>query len=197
MCFGGTDDATKAAQEAEAARQQQISGNVTAINKAFGNRTPQYEELGAALRERYLDDLGRQQGEAARQTKFSLARSGLTGGSAAIDAGRTLNREAAEGTLLAERRARAGVAELQGADEASRLQMISLAQSGSDIGNAATQTANMLRANLGSAKSGGLAEGLGDVFGATAATYKARQDAEARRRGLSEATTYANPFTRG
>jgi DTW domain-containing protein YfiP len=85
---------------------------------------------------------------------------------------------------------------LQSADEQSRLQMISLAQSGADIGNAATQTANALRANLSAAQNTGLANGLGDVFGATAQAYKAQQDAQARRRGLQDATLYANPFSR-
>jgi hypothetical protein len=195
MCGGG-DDAAKAAQKAEAERQAQISTNVKAINSAFAGRQPQYADLGAALRARYGAELERQRGVATRQSKFALARGGLIGGSAQIDAGRLLAREGTEGTLAAERAARGGVADLQAQDEAARLQMISLAQSGADIGNAASQTAAQLRANLASAQSKNLASGLGDVFGSTAAAYRAQQDAAQRRRGLQDASVYTKPFSR-
>lgn len=197
MCIGGGGtDPTKAAAEAEAKRSATISTNVGAINRAFGGRESQYTDFESALRNLYQGELGRQQGLATRQSKFSLARAGLTGGSAAIDAGRTLTREAGQGTLAAERQTRKGVSDLRGADEASRLQLISLAQSGNDIGNAASQTANTLRANIGQASASNIASGLGDVFGQTAAAYRAQQDAAQRRRGLADATAYAKPFTR-
>jgi len=197
MCLGGGDKATKAAERQEAERQARISGNVAGINKAFKGREPQYADFSAALREQYGNVLGRQRADATRQSRFALARGGLTGGSAAIDAGRTLNREAQEGTLAAERQVQGKTADLRGQDEASRLQMISLAQSGSDIGNAASQTANALRSNLGSAMNTNVTEGLGDVFGDTASVYRSQQEAAARRKGLKEATVYANPYTRG
>ncbi len=183
------------AAAAETARQGRITGNVRDINSAFANRQPQYDQLGAALRERLNTDLARQRGTATRQTKFSLARGGLTGGSAAIDAGRNLAREGQEGVLQAERQARGGVADLMAKDENARTQLISLAQSGNDIGDASAQTAAALRANLSGADN--LINGLGEVFGSTAKTYRAQQDAAARRRGLSEASTYAKAFSRG
>lgn len=197
MCFGGGDKATKRAEQAEAARQAQISGNVGSINAAFRGREPQYADVGNALRSRLNTELAQKRGEASRQTKFALAKSGLTGGSAAIDAGRRLTREGQEGTLGVERMARAGEADLRAKDEASRLQLISLAQSGSDIGNAGQQAASMLRSNIDSAKNANLVNGLGDVFGSSANAYKRAQDAAARRRGLSEASTYAKAFSRG
>lgn len=197
MCMGGGTDPTVAAAQAEAKRNATISGNVGAINRAFGGREAQYKDFEDALRSLYQGELGRQQSTATRQSKFSLARSGLTGGSAAIDSGRQLAREASEGTLSAERNTRKGVSDLRGADEESRLRLISLAQSGSDIGNAASQTANALRANIGQASATNIASGLGDVFGNTAAAYRAQQDAAERRRGLQTATSYAKPFSRG
>lgn len=184
------------AAAAEAARQGRITSNVTSINSAFSGRQPQYDALGGALRERFNTDLAKQRENATRQTKFSLARGGLTGGSAAIDAGRNLTREAQEGVIQAERKARGGVADLQARDEATRSQLIGLAQSGNDIGNAASQTAQALRANLGSANDS-LVNGLGEVFGNTAQAYRTQQDAAARRRGLSEASTYTKAFSRG
>ena len=194
---GDAKKAAATAKAAEDARQGRISGNVADINSAFAGRQGQYDALGAALRERLNGQLALQRGEATRQSKFALARGGLTGGSAAVDAGRTLARENQEGVLGAERQARAGVADLQGRDEQSRTSLISLAQSGNDIGNAAAQTAAGLRANLASAESADPTKGLGEVFGQTAQTYRAQQDAAARRRGLSDASTYAKAFSRG
>jgi hypothetical protein len=197
MCLGGGDKAAKKAEQAEQARQSQISSNVAGINRAFAGREPQYAQLGAALRERLNQDLALKRGEATRQTKFALARGGLTGGSAQRDAGKILNREAAEGAINAERMAQKGVADLRAQDEGTRMQMISLAQSGGDIGNAASQAASSLQANLQGARNANMNQGLGDVFGNTAMAYRNQQDAAARRRGLNEATVYANSFSRG
>lgn len=196
MCFGGGGNPSKDAAVAEAARQRTISGNVANINSAYAGRAPQYAQLGEALRARYGTELKRQQDQATRQSKFALARGGLTGGSAAIDQGINLAREASAGTIAAEQKARGGVASLQSQDEAARLNLISLAQSGSDIGNAAQQAASTLRANLETAQNTNTASGLGDVFGNTAATYKAQQDAAARRKGLAAANPYSAAFTR-
>lgn len=196
MCFGGGDKATKQAEKAEAARQSTISGNVGAINTAFRGREPQYAEVGNATRSRLNTELARKRSEASRQTKFALAKSGLSGGSAAIDAGRRLTREGQEGAIGVERMARATEADLRSQDEASRLQLISLAQSGSEIGNAGQQAANMLRSNIDSAANKNLVDGLGNVFGGSADAYKRSQDAAARRKGLSEASTYAKAFSR-
>jgi len=184
------------AAQAEAERLARISGNVADINSAFSGREAQYDQLGDALRERLNTQLGQQRADATRQTKFSLARGGLTGGSAAIDAGKVLARENQEGVLGAERQARAGVANLRAEDENARSRLISLAQSGNDIGNAAAQSASLLKANLGTAENASNVNDLGEVFGRTAAGYRAQQDAAARRRGLNDATTYARAFSR-
>lgn len=196
MCMPDGDKATKEAAKAEAARQAQISGNVGAINRAFAGREPQYAAVSQAIRDRLNTQFNQQRGVATRQNKFGLARSGLTGGSAAVDAGRRLTREGQEGALQVERQAQSAGADLRSKDEAARSQMIGLAQSGSDIGNAGNQTAQMLRANLSGAQNANLVNGLGDVFGGTAAAYRAATDAAARRKGLSEASTYARAFQR-
>jgi hypothetical protein len=178
-------------------RQANISGNVRDINSAYDGREPQYADLGAALRERLGTELERQRKDATRQSKFALARGGQIGGSLQRDVGKTLAREGNEGVLNAERVAQKGVSDLRSADEQARSQLIGLAQSGSDIGNAASQASSMLRANLQGSGALNPATALGDVFGATGATYRTMQDAAARRRGLTEAQTYANPFSRG
>ncbi len=188
--------AERRATQAEEARSARISGNVKDINQAFAGREPQYAQLGDALRTQLNTKLAQQRGQATRQSKFALARSGLTGGSAAVDVGRNLNREATEGTLNAERIAQKGVADLRSQDEQARTQLISLAQSGNDIGNAGMNAANMLRANLSTAGAGDITNNLGEVFASTAGTYRNMQDAAARRRGLQEAQTYGRAFSR-
>lgn len=190
MC-GGTGNAEKQAAAQEAQRQATISGNVNAINSAFGNRGAEYDQYRKALTDQYQTELNRQQAIATRNNKFALARSGLTGGSAAADAGTLLGQEEAQGTVNAQQQVESGVAKLQANDEATRQQMISLAQSGGDIGNAAIQTANGLRANLGNAQSVNAAQGLGDVFSGTAQGVSNEQTAAALRSGILKSQLYA------
>lgn len=178
MCGGGNNSALQAQQQAEADRQARISTNVAAINSAFDKREPQYADFVNALRTKYQTDLQHQQSQQGRQLKFSLAKSGNTGGSVATDAQTEFNREAAQAAVGAESQAQGAGAKLKAQDESSRANMISLAQAGGDIGNAATQTANMLQANISSARAEGQAQGLGDVFGNTAAAYKKMNDAK-------------------
>jgi hypothetical protein len=196
MCMPDGDKATKRAEQAEAQRQSQISGNVQSINRAFAGREPQYAQFTQALRNRLNTQFGQQRQAATRQNKFALAKSGLTGGSAAIDAGRRLTREGQEGALQVERTAQGAGADLRAKDENARNQMIALAQSGTNIGNAGQQTAQMLQANIGSAQNQDLTNRLGDVFGGTAQAYRTAVDAKERRRGLDTANLYARAFTR-
>lgn len=202
--FGGQRrrDAARAEQEArdaETARQAGIDKNVKDINSAYAGREPQYAQFGDALRQRLNSQLDLQRKNATRQTKFSLARSGTTGGSAAIDAGRTLNREATEGALAAERQAQSGVAGLRSADEDARLKLIGMAQSGANIGNGTEQAAQLLSANLQNAQSNNTAGALGDVFNATTGAYRQNQDNAAFLRGLRASNPYgqSNPANSG
>lgn len=197
MCMPDGDKATKRAEQAEAARQSQISSNVKGINSAFAGREPQYAQFSQAVRDRLNTQFNQQRQLATRQNKFALAKQGLTGGSAAIDAGKRLTREGQEGAIQVERQAQGAGADLRAKDEQARNQMIALAQSGSDIGNAGQQTAQMLRANIAGAQNNDMVNRLGDVFGGTATAYRTAQDAKERRRGLNDATTYARAFSRG
>jgi hypothetical protein len=196
--FGGQRraDAKRAAGEAkatEAARQSRISGNVRDINAAYNGREPQYIQVGDAIRSRLNEGVQLQQQNAERKSKFALARGGLIGGSQQRDQSAVLNREARDATLGVEREAQKGVAGLRAADEDARARMIGLAQSGNDIGNATANTAAALKANIGNAQNSSNIANLGDLFGNTAATYRAQEDAAARRRGFTEAQIYATP----
>lgn len=189
MCGGG-GNAAAAAQQQEQQRQATISQNVNDIDKSFANRAPQYQQYLGATRNLYQTELGRQQGIASRNLKFSLARGGLTGGSVAADQGNELGREMAQGSINAEQKAQGGLAGLQSQDNSERLQLISLAQSGADIGNAATQSADALRANLGTAMSGSTAAGLGDVFGGISKNVDTFQNAAMARKGVNNSNQY-------
>jgi hypothetical protein len=194
MCGGGGGNAAAdAANQAEADRQSRIKTNVASIDAAYGNREPQYADYVAALRKQYGTELARQQSQASRGLKFATARSGLTGGSAGIDANTELKREAAQGSITAESQARGQEAKLRSSDQQSRLGLVSLAQSGGDIGNAAIATSDAMRANLENAKSAGNAQALGDIFGNSAAAAKKSQDAFNLRKGYNT-SLYGKPF---
>lgn len=189
MCGGG-GNAAAAAQATEDARQANISQNVNQIDSSFANRAPQYQQYLGATRNLYNTELGRQQGIASRNLKFGLARSGLTGSSVAADQGDELGREMAQGSIAAEQKAQSGLAGLQNQDNSERLQLISLAQSGADVGNVATQSADAQRANLGAAMAGSTASGLGDVFGGITTDVNNYNNASAARKGVNNSNQY-------
>src|ERR1700743_1145776 len=109
MCFGGGGDPAAAANAQEASRQAQIAANVANINSAFSNRSGEYANYQNALQGQYQTELNRQQAIAARNNKFALARSGLTGGSAAVDAGTLLSQDMQRGTLAAQQQVQGAV----------------------------------------------------------------------------------------
>jgi hypothetical protein len=195
MCGGG-DKATEAAQRAETERKQQVAAATQAIDRAFAGRTGQLDDFIAALRGEFTTEAQRQKLDADRQLKFSLARGGLTGGSAAADAGIRSGEEFQKGLLKGERLSQASLADLVSADEASRQNLIALAQSGATVGTAAKQSANALRANLSKASAEGLTQSLGDIFGETRSLFTRQQEAAERRRGLRESELFAAPFSR-
>lgn len=196
--MGSPDNsAQKEAQRAEADRQARIANTTTQINSAYDapGRQAQYGDFLKAVRQNYTDDATRQKTVADRGLKFSMARSGLTGGSAAVDARRTSGEEFQRGILQAEDRAQGALGDLKMGDEQSRLQLIQMAQSGLDATTAATRANAAISAGAQSALSDSKAKGLGDVFGATIKTVGAQQEAAAQRRGQTSAvgSLYGNP----
>ena len=193
--MGSSDNSAAQAQQAVQDKQTAaITGNVNAINSAFNNRTPQYAAYGNALTQQYQTELARQNAIAGRNMKFSLADNGLTGGSASADQGQLLGQDMARGTLAAQQQVTGDVAGLQAKDAATRQQMISLAQAGGDIGNAAQETAQALQANIGQAQGINAASSLGTVFGDTSAASNNMNTAAALRRGIQTGTNYATAF---
>lgn len=190
--------AQREAERAEADRQARIRQTTARIDATFDSpeRQRQYDDFVGAMRDYYTQDAQRQKVIADRNQKFALARSGLTGGSAAVDAGRTLSDEYNRGILSAERQAQGSLADLMSQDQQSRLNLIQLAQSGADVSTAGTNAANAMRVNIAGAQNSARSQGLGDIFGATAETYKRQQEAAERRRGQQAplGTVYAPAF---
>jgi len=195
MC-GASQGASKRAEQAEVDRQSQIRSSTSAIDRAFSGRQSQLDDFVAALREDFAGEAGRQKEIADRQSKFSLARGGLTGGSAAADAGTRRGREFQAGLLRGERLSQSSLADLTSADATSRQNLLALAQGGASTTTAATSAAEALRSNISSARSSTSIDALGDIFGETRELFETQQDAEARRRGLKESEVFADPFSR-
>lgn len=195
MCFGSTDKASKQAQQQQANNQTSIDTNVKAIDSAFAGRQQQYDKYLGAVNDSYRTQLDFQQQKATRGLKFALARGGQTGSSLAADQGSELQREMGQGQITAQQQAQAKLSGLMSSDQAEKQQMISLAQSGVNIGNAGQQTATALQANLGNAQSALLPNTLGNIFGDISNNVNSMNQAAQTRMGLRAAQSYANPFS--
>ncbi len=196
MCGGGNDSASKAAEARETERLAEIKRATGSIDRVFDNRGAQRTDFVTALRSFLSGDVRKQQKIASRGLKFGLARSGLTGGSTAVDTGRTLGEEFTQGLLKAERGAQSGLSDLKASDEAARLQLLGLAQTGLSSQTASQRASEAIRSNLASAKAGITTSGLGDVFGKTGDLFRRQAEAAERREGLKTAEVFANPFSR-
>ena len=176
-------------ENAERARQMTIKLGTEQVNNIFDDpaRAKQQQDFLAAMREFYTSDANRQKGIADRNRRFSIARSGLTGGSADVDSNRMLGEEYTRALLTAENKAQGAYSDLVSQDEAARLDLLSAVRAGMDTTTAASRAAAAMRATAGNAQSQAMANGLGDVFGETAAAYNAQRSAAERRRGIIDA----------
>lgn len=181
--MGTGNQASNAAAAADAARQQSINQSIDQINTAYGSpqRAAQIDQFGNALQDYYTGQVNEQEATNARNLKFAEARSGLTGGSANVDANTQLAKDYTKGLLQASQQAQAGKASLQQADISSKNNLISLAESGAYLGAIPSQIASVQQANLGAAKNYGNANALGNLFAGTAGIYQAEQNAAANR----------------
>ena len=197
MCGGGSDKASREAQRQEEARKRQVAQATAAIDRAFAGRSGQLDDFANALREDFRAEAGKQKKVADRRLKFAMARGGLTGGSAAADAGRVLAEDFQKGLLRGERGVQQSLSDLAAADEATRQNLVSLAQGGASVASSARAAANAMRSNIAGARSTGLASDIGDIFSDTRGLFVRAEEAAARRRGLQESEVFADPFSRG
>lgn len=175
--------------KAERARQITIQRGTEKVNSIFDDpaRQAQHDDFLRAIREFYTTDANKQKAVADRTMKFSMARSGLSGGSANVDANRQLGEEYTKGLLDAENKAQGAYNDLNSQDEQARLNLLSMVRSGMDTTTAAQRAGAAIQSNAAAAQTDTLANGLGDIFGTTAQNYKRQQEAADRRRGVTDA----------
>lgn len=137
----GKSKVVKAARQSEDARSARLTQNQNRINAVFDapGREAQRQDFLSALRAQYADQLGRDYTDNARALKFSLAKRGLTGGSADVDAQSRLQQALARGRLQAEQGAQGAYSQLLGQDEAQRFNLLEAARNGVQTGQAARQ----------------------------------------------------------
>lgn len=180
---GQGESAADVAARLEMERQAAIKETQGRVNQVFDNprRARDISDFVSAVRTKSMEDLARQNADATRELKFSLARGGLTGGSVNVDQNRRLSDDYNRGALNVESRAQGAGAQLEAADQDARARLIQLATSGLDATTAASQAAAGLRSNLETARSASYGEDLADQFSSIGSFVKQRRD-EANRR---------------
>ena len=199
------DDADKKArrlqgvqQQAEYDRQNRIDTNIGLINQAFDKpgRQNEISNFMQALRGTYGQDVREQHSDTGRKLKFALARSGLTGGSQAIDSKRRLGQEFEDALLDVEGRVETEGQKLRQQDEASRVSLIGQARAGADATTSLRRSSSALTSNLNDATSRATTANLGDLFQQTAGTYKRQEERQARRSGFGYTANRADLYGR-
>lgn len=194
-----SNTAGDAANQLEVERRARVAESTAKIDSIYDapDRQKQYGDYVDALRSYYTDDANRQKAIADRNLKFSMARAGLTGGSASADAGKTLSDEYSRGILQAENSAQASLADMMSQDQQSRLNLISLANSGTDVTSAAANAAAAMKSATANAKTTAQAQSLGDIFSNTGALIKKQDDAAKTRKGIFDAygSYYGNSYS--
>ncbi len=183
------ESAADVAARLEMERQERIREAQGRINQVFDNprRARDIADFVSATRSKLTEDLNRQNTDAARELKFSLARGGLSGGSVNVDQNRRLTDEYNRGLINVEGRAQGAGAQLEAADQDARARLIQLATSGLDATTAASQAAAGLRSNFENARSQAFGEQLGDQFATIGGFVKNRREEAARRQANRDA----------
>lgn len=167
--MGTGNSAANAANAFNVQQQKQIQDSVNQINAAYTNpnRTDQYASYNKNLSDYYTGNVNNQEAINARNLKFAMARSGLSGGSAAVDSNTQLQKDYSQGLIQASQQATAGTSALQQADINAKNQLISMAQAGGSIGQIPGQIASAQQATLGAAGAYGGANTLNNLFAGT------------------------------
>lgn len=172
---GGGGDGGAGQREAE--RQARIKAATDEINKIF-NASPRetlYSDQKSAVYDLNKAEVDRQAKEAERKTRFGLARVGLMGGSEDVDAAAENDRRTNEGLLRAGGIADQAAADFRVADERTRSNLISMAQSGIDTGTAAQMALGGLKANSDSMAQARAGATVGGLFNDLSQAYLINQ----------------------
>lgn len=180
MC-GSTNNATRQAERNERERQAQQSASINAINAAFAGRQKDYDDFERAYRTFYTGKLDNQQEKANRELVFAMARGGLTGGSADVDANRLAAKAYQDGILQITGKAASAAGDLRRQDQAEKNNLISLAQAGMDATTAGNNALLSLQGTIDQAKSSIGMDTLGDMFAGLAPIYQQSQTNKGRK----------------
>ena len=188
--MGTGNSAANAANAANAAQQQQINNSVNQINNAYNstNRQNQYQQYNKNLSDYYTGQVNNQEATNARNLNFANARSGLTGGSAAVDSNTQLQKDYTNALLQASQAATSGTSALEQSDINAKNQLIGLAQQGNFTGAVPSAISAAQVASLGAAQNYGSANALNNLFQGTQGIYQNEQTAAANRQAQQ------NPF---
>ncbi|MFY2570188.1 hypothetical protein [Achromobacter ruhlandii] len=149
------------------------------------NRQSLYDDQRKAVTDLNRRDVDRQFLDAERANRFGLARAGLSGGSADIDSNAELQRRTNEGLIKAAGIGDQAAADLQTADERTRQNLISMAQSGIDTGQAAQMALSQLDANSANAASARSGATVGNLFSDLSQAYLYGQQQQGARAGAA------------
>ncbi len=179
-----SNNAANSAAAANADTQAQIQNSVQQIQNAYSNpnRQSQYTAYGNNLQNYYTGQVNNQEAINARNLKFAMARSGLSGGSASVDSNTQLQKDYTQGLLQATQAATAGVNSLKQADLNSENQLISQAQAGGGVGVIPGQIAATQAANLAQGQNYANSNAVNNLFTGTAGIYNQEQQAAALRK---------------
>lgn len=144
-----------------------------------------YDDLSGAVKETAMRDVDKQYTKASRANTFGLARAGLLGGSVDAEAGGELQTTYGEGKLKAAQAGMSAASDLRATDEKTRQNLISLAQSGMDVGTASSLAAGQMGAAAEVAKNNANAASVGSLFDGMSQAYLTNQMLKARQPGTA------------
>lgn len=200
---GGGGGGDGGAGQREADRQARIASATAEINRVFNSsvngksRDSMYADQKAAVYDLNKREVDRQASEAERANRFGLARSGLSGGSVDVDSTAELDRRTNEGLLRSGGIADQSAADFRVADERTRSNLISMAQSGIDTGTASQMALGGLQANADSVAQARAGSTVGNLFNDLGQAYLIKQINDGRLKGSNlwpqQTTGVSNP----
>lgn len=146
-----------------------VGYDTAARDKVAADREALYSKIGTDQKAKLTDDLNTDRIKTEREIRFGMARNGLSGGSADIDANSEVLDQYNKGLLKAAQNADSTVNSARSADEKTRVNLINSIRSGLDQGSAVSVAqegmANNAKAAADEANTSSLA-GFFDTLGA-------------------------------
>ena len=197
---GGGGDGGAAAREA--ARRSRISGNISAIKSRFfdpttgkitAGREALLDDVGQRIENRYLPEFQDESKDAQRELKFALARRGLLGGSAQVDAEGRYQDRIAKGERDISNRVLAGRAEQERLDNALMDSLIAQANADADRDVLLAGLSNQQSTNASNAAARITQNQFPNLFSDVSTLFKKINDTAQFNRGLTS-NPYGNLF---